>query len=90
VHGVGGVLGVICLGLFATTAVNSAGANGLFNGGPGFFGKELIAVAGAAVYAFLFTYAMLWLINKVTKVHVSAADEEAGLDASVHGEAAYL
>jgi len=90
VHGVGGVLGVICLCLFATTAVNSAGANGLFNGGPGFFGKELIAVAGAAVYAFLFTYAMLWLINKVTKVHVSAADEEAGLDASVHGEAAYL
>ncbi|HTW90736.1 MAG TPA: ammonium transporter [bacterium] len=90
VHGVGGVLGVICLGIFANLGMNAAGANGLIHGDPSFFFKEMIAVVGAAIYAFLFTYVMLWLINKVTRVQVTQHEEEIGLDESLHGETAYL
>lgn len=89
VHGVGGVLGVILLGVFASTAVNSAGANGLLNGNTPFFFKEVIAVLGASLYAFLFTYGMLWVINKFTPVKVNDTEEELGLDEVLHGENAY-
>jgi len=89
VHGVGGCLGVVCLGMFANKAFNSDGADGLLLGGVSFFFKEVAAMAGAAIYAFLFTYAMLWLINRVTLVNVSSAEEEQGLDEALHGELAY-
>jgi ammonium transporter, Amt family len=89
VHGVGGVLGVIMLGLFATVAVNARGANGLFFGNAAFFGKEIAAVVGCSLYAFLFSYAALWLINRVTPVKVTAAEEADGLDVALHGESAY-
>lgn len=89
VHGVGGTLGVIALGIFASTAVNSAGANGLLNGNTAFFFKEVIAVLGASLYAFLFTYGMLWVIDKFTPVKVKDKEEEEGLDEVLHGETAY-
>lgn len=89
VHGVGGTLGVIALGFFASTAVNSGGANGLINGNPTFFFKEVIAVLCASLYAFFFTYGMLWVINKFTAVKVSDKEEEEGLDEVLHGETAY-
>ena len=91
VHGVGGVLGVIALGLFAYKAVNpDGGANGLIHGDAVFFAKETGTALGAALYAFLFTYLMLAVIHRITPVMVSAADEEVGLDESLHGERAYL
>jgi Amt family ammonium transporter len=90
VHGVGGILGVIMLGLFAQLSINPQGSNGLFFGNTAFFWKEVAAVAGASLYAFFFTLFMLWLINKVTPVRVSAEEEEIGLDESEHGEHAYL
>jgi ammonium transporter, Amt family len=91
VHGVGGVVGVVCLAAFAYKAVNpDGGANGLVHGGTAFFVTEVGAVAGAALYAFVFTYVMLAVINRITPVMVSAADEEVGLDESLHGEHAYL
>jgi Amt family ammonium transporter len=89
VHGIGGCLGVIMLGMFASKAMNAAGADGLFNGGSDFFVKQLVAVVGASVYAFLFTYIMLAIINKFTRVRVTESEEVAGLDASLHGEKAY-
>ena len=89
VHGIGGALGVILLGVFASKAMNSAGADGLMSGGSHFFIKQCIAVIGASIYAFVFTYLMLALINKVTKVKVAEAEEDAGLDESLHGEKAY-
>ncbi len=89
VHGVGGVLGIVSLGIFATLSVNAAGADGLLAGRADFLGKEVAAAGFAAGYAFAFTYAMLWLINKVTPVRVTKEEEEAGLDESIHGEAAY-
>lgn len=88
VHGVGGLLGTILLGLFATKAINPNGADGLFFGGTDFFLKELIAVVGTSIYAFIFTYLMLVLINKITRVKVTAEEEEQGLDSSYHGETA--
>lgn len=90
VHGVGGTLGVFALGLAATTAVNAHGANGLFAGNASFFVKEVVAVVICSAYAFLFSYAVLWVINRFVPVKVSSQDEEAGLDASILGEAAYV
>ncbi|MBN2891754.1 MAG: ammonium transporter [Bacteroidales bacterium] len=87
VHGIGGTLGTILLGVFASATVSAQ--TGLIEGNVGFFLKEVAAVAVAAVYAFVFTYLMLALINFITKVKVSEEDEEAGLDQSLHGEKAY-
>jgi len=89
VHGVGGLIGTILLGVFASVQVNKNGADGLLFGGWNFFLKELLAVAIACVYAFVFTYVMLWLINKITPVRVSEKDELVGIDAAIHGEKAY-
>jgi ammonium transporter, Amt family len=91
VHGVGGALGVTMLGIFAYRMVNpDGGADGLIHGNPAFFLKEFGAAAGSAVYAFVFTYVMLAVINTITPVKVSPADEELGLDETLHGERAYL
>jgi ammonium transporter, Amt family len=90
VHGVGGATGIILLGVFASTAFNPAGSDGLILGNAAFLGKELIAVALSSVWAFAFTYGMLWLIDRVTPVKVDRAAEEGGLDAALHGESAYL
>ena len=88
VHGVGGALGIIMLGILATTAINPAGANGLIHGGSDFFMKELVAIVVSSIYAFAFTYIMLWIINKATPVRTSEV-EEGELDASLLGESAY-
>ena len=88
VHGVGGLLGIILLGIFAGTAVNPTGAQGLIHGGVSFFGKELAAGVGCAAYAFLFTYVVLRITDLITPVHVGA-EEERGLDTAELGEAAY-
>jgi len=89
VHGIGGVLGTILLGVFASKAVNSAGANGLIFGGGSFFAKQAIAVIGTAIFAFFFTYVMLIIINFITPVKVATHVEKEGLDAALHGERAY-
>ena len=89
VHGIGGCLGTILLGVFATKAMNPGGADGLIAGGSSFFMKQCVAVIGASIYAFVFTYVMLAVINKITKVRVTEVEEDMGLDASLHGEKAY-
>ena len=87
VHGMGGVTGTILLGVFASEAIN--GQSGLLEGNSTFFFKEVIAVMIGAAYAFLFTYLMLVVINKITKVKVSEEEEAMGLDYALHGENAY-
>jgi Amt family ammonium transporter len=89
VHGIGGCLGTILLGVFASKFVNAAGTDGLLHGGTTFFIHQTIAVVVACIYAFVFTYAMLAVINRITKVKVSEAAEDQGLDESEHGEKAY-
>jgi len=90
VHGVGGFLGIVMLGVLATTAFNPHGTDGLVAGNAAFFGKELAAVAISSAWAFVFTYVMLAVINRLTPVHVTATAEQSGLDESLHGEKAYL
>lgn len=89
VHGVGGVIGTILLGVFGSAAINPAGADGILFGNASFFMKELVAVVAASAYAFVFTYLMLALINLITPVRVSEEEERLGLDVSLHGEQAY-
>jgi ammonium transporter, Amt family len=88
VHGVGGALGIILLGVLGSLAVNPAGADGLLHGNGGFFVRQVLAVLGSSIYAFGFTWGMLWVIDKVTPVRTSEA-EEGTLDESLHGERAY-
>jgi Amt family ammonium transporter len=89
VHGVGGFLGIVLLGVFATTAWNPNGANGLLAGGSAFFVKQFVAAALCSLWAFAFTYGMLWLISHVTETKVGRDAEERGLDMHLHGEEAY-
>ena len=89
VHGVGGFIGIVMLGMFATRAYNPNGADGLFSGNPAFFLKQCAAVLFSSVWAFVFTLGMLWLIDRVTPVKLAGGVEEEGLDASLHGESAY-
>jgi len=90
VHGIGGTLGAVATGLFATVAVNTGGANGLFYGNPAQLGTQLIAVAAVWVYAFGVTFVILKVLDKVMGVCVEHEEEEVGLDLSQHGERAYV
>jgi Amt family ammonium transporter len=90
VHGVGGALGIVLLGVFATKLYNAAGTDGLLAGNPTFFVRQVLAVLLSTTWAFVFTLGMLWLIDRVTPVRVDEAHEELGLDAALHGEEAYL
>ena len=89
VHGVGGLVGTILLGVFASTAWNPAGSEGLLGGGSVFFLKQCAAVVISGLWAFVFTYGMLWLIDRITPVRVNRAMEEHGLDTELLGESAY-
>jgi Amt family ammonium transporter len=90
VHGVGGFLGILSCGAFASLAFNPAGADGLFNGNPHFFLVQLGAVCISSVWAFVFTYGMLWVIDRITPVKVGDEGETTGLDQALHGEVAYI
>ena len=88
-HGAGGIWGTIATGLFASTAVNALGPNGLFYGNPALLGIQALAVVIVAVFAFTGSYVLLRAINIFTPVRVSSKEEDAGLDMSQHGEEAY-
>ena len=88
VHGIGGVLGIVLLGVFASTAVNAAGGVGLVHGSGSFFAKQVGAALACSAYAFAFTYAVLKLIDRITPVRVGE-EAERGLDEAMHGETAY-
>ena len=90
VHGVGGTWGAIATGLFASVAINSAGANGLFNGNAALLGKQLIAILAVAGYSFIMTFILLKITGLITPLRVSKDDEESGLDLSQHGESGYI
>jgi len=90
VHGVGGAWGALATGLFAAAAVNSAGADGLFHGNAALLGKQVIAIASVAVYAFVLTFVILKLVGAVTALRLERDDEDLGLDISQHGEAGYI
>ncbi|MCL6647012.1 MAG: ammonium transporter [Chloroflexi bacterium] len=86
VHGVGGAWGALATGLFATLAVNSAGANGVLAGNPAQLGIQALAVAATGAFSFGMTFILLKLLDKVMGLRVSPEEEAAGLDISLHGE----
>ena len=87
VHGVGGILGSILVGVFAEAQVN--GVNGLMFGDIHQFLIQVFAVVFTGVYAFGVTYLILKVLNKFHPVRVSEKEELEGLDSSLHGEHAY-
>lgn len=89
-HGVGGIMGSLLLGVFASTAINAAGADGLLRGGAAFFGIQVAAVAIVAVYAFVVTWLILKAVDLFEPVRVPDAVEQKGLDSEIHGESAYV
>jgi len=85
-HGLGGMVGMLLTGIFATKAVNSAGNNGLFYGNPSFFFTQLKGLAIVVAYSFTVSYGIFKFINFILPLRVSKEEEEIGLDASQHDE----
>jgi Amt family ammonium transporter len=85
-HGIGGIVGMIMTGIFATKAVNAAGADGLFYGNPAFLFTQLKGLAIVVSYSFIASFIIFKIINFIQPIRVSSADEELGLDASQHNE----
>ncbi|CAM4138098.1 ammonium transporter [Bacillus albus] len=88
-HGIGGTWGGIATGLFATTTVNSDGANGLFYGNAALLFKQLVAIGATYTFTIIMTYAIIKAINFFLPVRVDEHEEHMGLDISMHGEKAY-
>ena len=89
VHGVGGTWGAIATGLFASKAINDAGADGLFFGNPGQLLTQILAVAATFVLASVATFVILKVVDATVGLRVTTEDEVAGLDLSQHSETAY-
>ena len=85
-HGVGGIVGMLLTGVFATKTVNVAGADGLLHGNPAFFFTQLKGALIVVVFSFVMSFIIFKLINLVQPIRVSAEEEEEGLDASQHDE----
>jgi Amt family ammonium transporter len=89
VHCVGGIWGVLATGLFASKAINPAGADGLFYGNPRLFLVQLLAVGVTVVYAFLASLIIYKFVDLIMTVRVREKDELMGLDLTQHHENAY-
>ena len=90
VHGVGGILGMLAIGLIATITANEAGANGLFfNGGTTQLTRQAIAIVVVALFSFAATWLIATAIQKTIGFRVYRDDELNGLDTTFHAESAY-
>jgi Amt family ammonium transporter len=89
VHGVGGTIGAVLTGVFATTAVNPAGANGLLYGNPKLLLVQVLSVLITAVFVGVVSFAFLKLVDKMVGLRIPKADELEGLDLVEHGESGY-
>ncbi|MHB8790031.1 MAG: ammonium transporter [Desulfobulbaceae bacterium] len=89
IHGVGGVVGTLLLGVFASTAVNPAGADGLLAGNIAQLGKQAVGVVVVSVYAFAVSWLLLKVVHKTMGLRLSPEHEVQGLDSTEHSEAAY-
>jgi Amt family ammonium transporter len=89
IHGVGGVVGSLLLGVFATKVWNSAGANGLLEHNAHFFVVQAIAVGVSAVYSVAVTFGLLKLLEATVGLRVASDVEREGLDVNLHGEEGY-
>jgi Amt family ammonium transporter len=90
VHGVGGAVGTILLGVFASKAWNAGGADGLLAGNAAFLGKQLLAVAVTIAFSVAGTLVILKVVDATVGLRVTADEEREGLDLNLHGEEGYL
>ncbi len=90
VHGVGGILGMLAIGLLATVTANAAGANGLFTGG-GLtqLNRQVIAIVAVALFSFVATWIIATVIQRTIGFRAYRDDELNGLDTTFHAESAY-
>lgn len=89
VHAVGGTLGALLTGFFASQVVNPGGSDGLFFGNPAQVGVQALSVLVAWIYSFAVTWVLLKLLDRVMGLRASEEDESLGLDLSQHGEVGY-
>lgn len=89
IHGVGGIWGALATGLFASKAINPAGADGLFFGNPEQLWIQFVSVVATCVFAFVVSYVLLKIVNAIVPIRITEEEEEAGLDVAIHSESAY-
>jgi ammonium transporter, Amt family len=89
VHGIGGIWGALATGLFASTAINPAGRNGLFFGNPGQLGIQAIGVGVTIVYSLIGTFIICKVVDALVGLRANAEDERIGLDLTQHHESGY-
>jgi Amt family ammonium transporter len=89
IHGVGGILGMLAVGIFASLTVNSAGADGLLLGNGAQLLKQLVGIVTVGAYAFVVTLILGKLVDITIGLRVGQPEEMVGLDISQHGERAY-
>ena len=89
IHGLGGLVGTLCVGLFATKAVNPAGVDGLFAGNPAQLGVQALACAVVLGYSLAVSAALLKAVKAVAGLRLHPDHETMGLDLSLHSETAY-
>ncbi len=85
-HGIGGMVGMLMTGVFASKAVNPAGNDGLFYGNPAFFFTQLKAMLIVVVFSFVVSYLIFKLIATILPLRVTEEEEELGLDSTQHDE----
>ena len=90
VHLVGGVVGCLAIGFFATTSVNELGKDGLlYGGGLDLLGIQAIGAFAVLAYSFVISIVLALILKATVKVRVSEDDEIGGIDRAVHAEGAY-
>jgi Amt family ammonium transporter len=89
VHCIGGIWGALATGLFASKAINPAGADGLFFGNPKLLLIQAIAVGVTIVYSFVVSLIIYKIVDVIMKARVPEKDENLGLDLTQHHENAY-
>jgi len=90
VHGIGGILGTLSIGLFATTAINSGGANGILYGGSYQLMIQAMGAAVAALYSLVVSVIILKVIDWTVGLRIEESSEVQGLDVTLHGEEGYF
>ncbi len=89
IHGAGGIIGTLLVGVFATKMVNASGADGLLLGNPSLIRSQLIGVVAVGVYVFCISWVLLKIIDTLWGLRVSEDTEIQGLDLGEHSETAY-
>ncbi len=90
IHGIGGTTGALLTGVFATTAINSAGADGLLYGNAGLMLEQLIGVVATIAFSFTVSYILFKVIDMTIGLRPTEENEDIGLDQAEHAETGYV